>query len=75
MLFDLAGLGVNFDKPLTAKILSDPDHKITKHLLYIYSMDCFVFQTLNLANQYGDDTKVNNMGAYAVGIYQAVIHT
>ena len=32
MLFDMADLG-NLDEPLTAKILSNPEHTITRHLL------------------------------------------
>ena len=37
MLFEVANLG-DLNKPLTPKILSNPYHKITKHLVYIYSM-------------------------------------
>ena len=47
-LFDIAFLG-SLDKPLTPRILSDPNHKITKHLLYIYSMQSFVYEELNKA--------------------------
>ena len=38
MLFEPANLEYDFDKPLTPKILSDPNHKVVKHLIYIYSM-------------------------------------
>ena len=41
-IFNLANLG-DLDKPLTPKILSNPNHKITKHLLYIYSMETFIY--------------------------------
>ena len=46
--FSLANLG-DLNKPLTPKILSNPYHKITKHLLYIYSMESFIYQDLNRA--------------------------
>ena len=48
MIFDIEKLG-NLNKPLTPKILSDPTHKITMHLLYIYSMQTFVYEALNKA--------------------------
>ena len=41
-------------------------------MLYLYSMDCFIFSTLNKASQFGDDSKVKNMGAYAVGLNECV---
>ena len=47
-LFDIPKLG-NLDKPLKPEILSNPNHKVTKHLLYIYSMECFVYKELNIA--------------------------
>ena len=34
----MAELG-NMDEPLTPKILCDPKNKITKHILYLYSME------------------------------------
>ena len=48
-LFSLSELKQDLDKPLTAKILSNANHKITKHLLYIYSMECFIYTHLNRA--------------------------
>ena len=42
MLFDVGRLG-NLDKPLTPEILSNPDSKIAKHILYLYSMESFIY--------------------------------
>ena len=47
MLFKLADLEDNLDKPLTPKILSNPEHKAVKHILYIYSMESFIYADLN----------------------------
>ena len=47
-LFELGELG-DIDKPLTKKILSNPTHKVTQLLLYIYSMECFIYTDLNIA--------------------------
>ena len=52
-LFELADLG-DLDKPLTTEILSNPDHKITKHILYLYSMASFVYPDLNRATREKD---------------------
>ena len=35
------------DKPLTLKVLSDPNHIAVKHLMYIYSMESFIYAELN----------------------------
>ena len=34
---------VEFSKPLTPEILSNPDHPFVKTLIYVYSMESFVF--------------------------------
>lgn len=66
-LFELAQLG-NLDKPLTQNILSNPDHKITRHLLYIYSMESFVYNSLNQASRDKDRSKIQYYGAYAAAL-------
>ena len=67
MLFDLANLG-NLEKPLTTKILSNPDHPITKHILFLYSMESFIYADLNKATRDKDETKINFYGAYAAAL-------
>ena len=67
MLFDLAKLG-DLDKPLLPKILSDPFHKITKHLLYLYSMESFIYEELNQASRQKDESKIQFYGAYAAAL-------
>ena len=47
---------IDMKKPLTEKILSDPTHGFVKLLLYIYSMQSFVFKTLNKASREKDET-------------------
>lgn len=54
-LFKIADLG-DLEKPLTPKILSNPNHKITKHLLYLYSMETFIYADLNRACRKKDKT-------------------
>ena len=47
LLFKLADVDDEMDKPLTPKVLSDPNHKVVRHLMYIYSMECFIYAELN----------------------------
>ena len=57
MLFDLEKID-KFNKPLTPKILSNPKHKITKHLLYLYSMESFIYSDMNEACRKKDKSKI-----------------
>ena len=63
----MAKLG-DLDKPLTTKILSNPDHPITKHIIYLYSMECFIYADLNNAIRNQDETKIQYYGAYAAAL-------
>ena len=63
----MAKLG-DLDKPLTPKILSDPKHPITRHILYIYTMDSFVYGELNRATRDKDVSKIKYYGAYAAAL-------
>lgn len=67
MLFDMAKLG-DLNKPLTAKILSNPSHPITKHLLYIYSMESFIYADLNQASRAKNKSKLKFYGAFAASL-------
>ena len=67
MLFDLASLG-DLDKPLTSRILKDPQHKITCHLLYLYSMESFIYEEINKACRLQDKSKIEYYGAYSAAL-------
>lgn len=53
------------DKPLTADILSNPHHKITKHIIYLYSMESFIYKDLNKACRDKDMSSIKYYGAFA----------
>ena len=57
IVFSLEKLG-DLDKPLTPSILSNPEHAITQHILYIYSMETFIYKELNLASRVKDKSKI-----------------
>ena len=67
MLFDIANLG-DINKPLTPKILRNPQHKITKHILYLYSMESFIYGDLNQACREKDESKIKYYGAFAAAL-------
>lgn len=64
MLFDIDGLG-NLNDPLTPEILKDPHHKITKHILFLYSMESFIYEDMNRAIRDKDKSKIKFYGAFA----------
>ena len=46
LLFKFGELG-DLDMSLNRKILANPDHMVTKQILYIYSMQSFIYSELN----------------------------
>ena len=71
-MFDLANLG-DLDKPLTKKILSDLKHPVVKHIIYIYTMECFIYDEINNAIRTKDCSKIKYYGAYAAA-FSLIIH-
>ena len=60
----MARLG-NLSKPLTPSILANPHHKITQYILYLYSMETFIYADLNRATREKDESKIEYYGAFA----------
>lgn len=73
-LFDLAKVEkMDMDKPLTAKILSDPKHPFVMRMLYIYSMQSFVFEQTNKVSRDKDVSKIEFYGPFA-SAFSFIIH-
>ena len=66
-LFKLAEQG-DLDKPLTAEILSNPNNTIVKLILFIYSMESFIYEDLNRATRNKDPSKIEFYGAFAAAL-------
>ena len=64
-IFSLATHVTNFHKPLTPAVLSDANHDFVNTLLYIYSMESFIFSDMNLASRSKDTSKIKYFGAFA----------
>jgi len=56
---------IDMTKPLTTKILSDPNHEFVNLMLYIYSMETFIFGEMNWASRNKDLKKIPFYGPYA----------
>ena len=65
VIFSLTEKEVDFKKPLTHKILSNPNNNFVKTLVYIYSMETFVFSEMNRASRTKDTSKIKYYGAFA----------
>jgi len=63
-IFSLAK-SVDMKKPLTTEILSDPNHEFVQLMLYIYSMQTFIFKEMNKASRTKDLTKIEFYGPFA----------
>ena len=62
------------NKPLTPKILSDPSHKLVQTLVYIYSMQTFIFTEMNKASRAKDIHKIKFYGPLASAL-SMIIHS
>ena len=56
-IFQLAKLE-DMKKPLTPQILSNPNSDFVKTILYIYSMESFIFGEMNKASRNKDKSKI-----------------
>ena len=68
MLFKLADLDEDLDTPLNPKVLSDPNHKAVKYLMYIYSMESFIYADLNRVCRIKDKSKIKFYGAFSAAL-------
>ena len=59
-------------KSLTPEILSNPNNEFVKILMYIYSMECFIFSEMNRASRNKDIDKIKFYGPLASALSFAV---
>ena len=51
---------------MTIQILDNLDHKVTKFLLYLHTMETFIYRDLKNASLNRDDEKISSLGPYAM---------
>ena len=56
------------DKPLTLEIYTDPENPIVKSLLYIYTMETWLYPELNKASRNKDESKIMLLGPYSCAL-------
>ena len=64
---------LNFKKPLTHRILSDSKHEFVKVLVYIYSMESFIFREISKVSRAQDNAKIKYYGPFASAL-SYIIH-
>ena len=62
------------DAPIDKAILSDPTNPLVILILYIYSMESFIFPVINQASRTGDKSKIKNLGPYTLCLSE-IIHS
>ena len=68
LLFQLGSVGYSLEKPLTQKILGDSTNLITKLILYLYTMESFIYANLNKASRNKDTRAIKFYGAFAAAL-------
>ena len=71
-IFKLAE-GVDFHKALSPKILSDPNNKFVQTIIYIYSMQTFVYDEINNVSRNKNVDKIQMFGPFAAAL-SYIIH-
>lgn len=57
------------NQELTEVILHNPDHRVTKTLIYVHSMETFIYKDVKKACLNRDCTKVLTLGPFAVALF------
>ena len=53
---------------MTPEILSDPNHQMVKTLIYIYTMESFVYNEMNWSSRRKDRSKIKFYGPLAAAL-------
>jgi hypothetical protein len=56
---------IDIETDLTEDILSNPKHPVPLMFLNMYSMETFLYKSLNDASRYGRREKIDSLGPYA----------
>jgi hypothetical protein len=55
----------NPDEPVKMKAASDPESGLTKLILYLYSMQTFLYSEINRASRDKDKSKIKTLGPFS----------
>ena len=65
-IFKIGTQNFDLNQELNLRILFNSDHSVTKTLIYIYTMETFIYGDLKKASLERDYTKVKTLGPYAL---------
>ena len=51
---------------LTCEILEDSKHPITKFILYLHTLETYLYKDLKTASREKDESKIKTLGPYAL---------
>ena len=63
----------DIDQTILVESLQDPGHKLTRAILFIYSLETFIPHSITMATRDKDITKVDTLGPYAVALRSIII--
>jgi hypothetical protein len=46
--------------------LADPEHPLTQLILWIYTIEGFIYSTMNTASRNGDESRIPTLGPYSI---------
>lgn len=55
--------------------LHDPDHAHVKAIMYLYSMETFLYKRINEISRNKDSSVILNLGPYAVALTRIIKNT
>lgn len=64
-IFEIGILNFDLNKRLNYEILYDPYHPVTQTLVYIHTMETFIYNDLKKASLKKDISKLETLGPYA----------
>ena len=64
---------LDLKKPLDLKTLSNPNNKFVKTMIYLYSMESFLFKEMNKTTRDKDQEKIKFYGPFASAL-SFIIH-
>ena len=68
LIFKIDLKGYDFDTPIPVADFFDANSNICKTILYVYSMETFVYKTLNSSSRNKDASKIATLGPFAAAM-------
>ena len=67
-IFDSLQLDRNSQQQLTDEELTDPNGVVCKAILFLYSMETFIYRNVNAGTRNQDHSKISSLGPFAFAL-------